>query len=131
MSYVFLLIFAAVPMASLIFIFGGVSLRDMVKALVSWWRSPSPWGCSACSCQPCSRRTSRRHGRQLPGRGGFNRGAGRRLRGGGHPARAEPPRWILVINPLSALLSAISPSTTLSGGALNFLWYLGMGLGAA
>jgi ABC-2 type transport system permease protein len=35
MSYVFLLIFAAVPMASLVFIFGGVSLRDMLKAWIA------------------------------------------------------------------------------------------------
>ena len=34
LSYVFLLIFAAVPMASLVFIFGGVAPRDMIKALV-------------------------------------------------------------------------------------------------
>jgi ABC-2 type transport system permease protein len=34
LSYVFLLLFAAVPMASLVFIFGGVAPRDMVKALL-------------------------------------------------------------------------------------------------
>jgi ABC-2 type transport system permease protein len=34
LSYVFLLIFAAVPLASLVFTFGGVSLRDMAKALL-------------------------------------------------------------------------------------------------
>ena len=33
LSYVFLLIFAAVPLASLVFTFGGVSLRDMAKVL--------------------------------------------------------------------------------------------------
>jgi len=34
LSYVFLLLFAAVPLASLIFMFGGVTLKDMAKALV-------------------------------------------------------------------------------------------------
>ncbi|MBA3532815.1 MAG: ABC transporter permease subunit [Ardenticatenales bacterium] len=34
LSYVFLLIFAAVPMLSLVFIFGGVTLRDMAVALL-------------------------------------------------------------------------------------------------
>lgn len=34
LSYVFLLLFAAVPLASLIFIFGGVSPMDMLKALL-------------------------------------------------------------------------------------------------
>ncbi len=35
MSYIFLIIFAAIPMASLVFIYGGVSIRDMVKALAT------------------------------------------------------------------------------------------------
>jgi len=34
LSYVLLLVFAAVPMASLVFIFGGVALRDMLKTLI-------------------------------------------------------------------------------------------------
>ena len=34
LSYVFLLIFAAIPLASLVFTFGGVSLRDMAKAML-------------------------------------------------------------------------------------------------
>lgn len=34
MSYVFLLIFAAIPMLSLVFIFGGVTLRDMLVTLL-------------------------------------------------------------------------------------------------
>ena len=34
LSYVFLLILAGIPMASLVFIFGGVALVDMVKSLV-------------------------------------------------------------------------------------------------
>jgi hypothetical protein len=41
--------------------------------------------------------------------------------------QAEPPRWILVPNPLSALLSAITPTT--GGGDFNFLYILGLGLG--
>jgi ABC-type transport system involved in multi-copper enzyme maturation permease subunit len=34
LSYVFLLLFAAVPLASLVFIFGGVTPRDMLKVLL-------------------------------------------------------------------------------------------------
>ena len=34
LSYIFLLIFAAIPMASLVFIYGGVSPREMLKALI-------------------------------------------------------------------------------------------------
>lgn len=34
LSYVVLLVFAAIPMASLVFVFGGVTLRDMARALL-------------------------------------------------------------------------------------------------
>src|SRR5512135_8741 len=34
LSYVFLLLFAGVPLASIVFIFGGVALSDMLKALL-------------------------------------------------------------------------------------------------
>ncbi|MDY7040738.1 MAG: ABC transporter permease subunit [Chloroflexota bacterium] len=34
LSYVFLLIFAAIPLASVIFLFGGVAPRDMIKVLI-------------------------------------------------------------------------------------------------
>jgi hypothetical protein len=34
LSYIFLLIFAALPLASLIFTFGGVTIRDIIKALI-------------------------------------------------------------------------------------------------
>ena len=34
LGYVFLLIFAAIPMASLVFIFGGVAPKEMLKAMV-------------------------------------------------------------------------------------------------
>ena len=34
LSYVFLLIFSAIPIASLIFVFGGVTLREMLKSFI-------------------------------------------------------------------------------------------------
>ena len=34
MGYVFLIVFAAIPLASLVFVFGGVAVREMLKALV-------------------------------------------------------------------------------------------------
>jgi ABC-type transport system involved in multi-copper enzyme maturation permease subunit len=34
MGYVLLLLFAAVPLTSLVFVFGGVDIREMVKALI-------------------------------------------------------------------------------------------------
>jgi ABC-type transport system involved in multi-copper enzyme maturation permease subunit len=34
MSYVFLIVFAAIPLASLVFVFGGVAVREMLKALI-------------------------------------------------------------------------------------------------
>jgi hypothetical protein len=44
--------------------------------------------------------------------------------------QAEPPRWILVPNPLSALFSALTPSSNMGGSfSSNLLWTLGIGLG--
>jgi hypothetical protein len=44
--------------------------------------------------------------------------------------QAEPPRWLLVPNPLSALFSALTPSTN-PGSSLSssLLWSIGLGFG--
>ncbi len=35
LSYIFLILFVAIPLASLVFIYGGVSIRDMIKTLLA------------------------------------------------------------------------------------------------
>jgi ABC-2 type transport system permease protein len=126
LSYVFLLIFAAIPMASLIFIFGGVTPRDMIKALIILVIVAITLGMLGLFMSAWMGRTARATVVSylvvaamyvLPVIAYVAVGVLR---------QAEPPRWILVLSPMSALFSAVTPS---SGGDWNFLWILGMGLG--
>jgi ABC-2 type transport system permease protein len=126
LSYVFLLIFAAIPMASLIFIFGGVTPRDMIKALVILVVVAITLGMLGLFMSAWLGRTARATVVSylvvaalyvLPVIVYVAVGILR---------QAEPPRWILVASPLSALFSAVTPA---SGGDWNFMWMVGMGLG--
>jgi ABC-2 type transport system permease protein len=127
LSYVFLLIFAAIPMASLIFIFGGVTLRDMFKALIILVAIAITLGMIGMFMSTWLGRTARATVVSyafvaalyiLPIIAYVAVGVLR---------QAEPPRWILIASPLSALLSGISPTT--GAGDWNFMYVLGMGLG--
>jgi ABC-2 type transport system permease protein len=129
LSYVLLLIFAAVPMASLVFIFGGVAVRDMVKALVILMAVTVMLGVLGMFISAWLGRTGRATVLSylvvlalLVG-----------------PVfvyilvavlqQREPPRWILIPNPASALFSALSSTTSLNEmGPASILWILGMGL---
>ncbi len=126
LSYIILLIFAAIPMASLVFIYGGVSPRDMIKALIVLF-------CTAIMLGTIGIFTStwlKRSGRAtvvsylivlaLLGAPTVIYGIVGVVR------QAEPPRWLLVPSPMSALFSAISPSSTLGGNSLSLIGGLSM-----
>lgn len=128
LSYVFLLIFAAIPMASLVFIFGGVTLRDMLKALVILVAVAVTLGVVGLFMSTWLERTGRATVLSylvvlalLLGPPFFYILVGV-LR------QAEPPRWLLVPNPLSALFSALGPAAS-SDGPAGVFWGLGMALG--
>ncbi|HID77415.1 MAG TPA: hypothetical protein EYP56_15650 [Planctomycetaceae bacterium] len=128
LSYVFLLIFAAVPMASLVFIFGGVSPLDMLKALVILLAVTVTLGVVGIFMSVWLGRTPRATVlsylvvlAQLVGPVFVYIFAGV-LR------QTEPPRWILIPNPMSALFSALTPAMPGNGPA-SFFWGLGMALG--
>lgn len=128
LSYVFLLIFAAVPMVSLVFIFGGVSPRDMIKALVVLVAVAVTLGVTGIFTSAWLGRTARATVLSylvvlalLIGPVFVYILVGV-LRG------AEPPRWVLVPNPASALFSALTVSMPVDGPASIF-WGLGMALG--
>ena len=61
LSYVFLLIFAAIPLASLVFIYGGVSPRDMLKALVVIFATAVMLGVIGMFLSTWLKRSGRRH----------------------------------------------------------------------
>jgi ABC-2 type transport system permease protein len=129
LSYVFLLIFAAVPMASLIFIFGGVTLKDMLKALIVLIVVAVTLGIIGMFLSAWLGRTSRATVISYLMVVTLIAGPLVAYITIGILKQAEPPRWILVPNPLSALLSALTPSQSNGNFSTNLMWSLGIGLG--
>jgi len=128
LSYVFLLIFAAVPMASLVFIFGGVSPRDMIKALVILVAVAVLLGVVGIFMSALLRRTAVATVLSYLAVLAFVIGPVLVFILVAVLRQAEPPRLILVPNPVSALFSALTPYTP-GDGASGLFMSLGMILG--
>jgi len=110
LSYIFILIFASVPLSSLVSTFGGVAVRDMLKAIVILGVVTLLLGVIGLFVSSLLGRTGRATAitylivlLMLFGplfvamlAGAMN--------------QSQPPRWILVISPISALASALTPS---------------------
>jgi hypothetical protein len=128
LSYVFLLIFAAIPMASLVFIFGGVAPRDMIKALIILVAVTVTLGVVGVFMSTLWGRTGRATVISYLVVLALLVGPAFIYVLVGVIRQAEPPRWILVPNPVSALFSALTPAATGSGSA-GLLWGMGMALG--
>ena len=124
LSYVFLLIFAAIPLASLVFIFGGVTLRDMFKSLLVIIATAVLFGVIGLFTSTLFGRTGRSTALTyiivflmlfapilVAAAAGVIR-------------QTEPPRWLHVPSPLSALGSAMLPSVN-PGNLLNQFWMFG------
>lgn len=118
LGYVFLLVFAAVPMASLVFIFGGVAPRDMIKALAILLMLSVMFGVIGLFFSALFGRTGRATVVTYlvvflmlfaPGFLAVAMGVIR---------QAEPPRWVLVPSPINALFSALAPSMSSDLGSL-------------
>jgi ABC-2 type transport system permease protein len=127
LSYVFLLIFAAVPMASLVFIFGGVTPRDMIKALVILVAVAVTLGVLGLFMSAWLGRTGRATVLSYLLVLALLTGPLLVYVLVGIMRQAEPPRWILVPNPMSALFSAMTPATP-GPAAGGFFFGLSMGL---
>jgi ABC-2 type transport system permease protein len=110
LSYVFLLIFAAIPMASLIFIFGGVALRDMAKALIILVTVAVTLGVFGLFMSALFKRTSRATVLTYLVVALVLFGTIFLYIALGVIRQSEPARWILIANPISAMISALSPS---------------------
>lgn len=124
LSYVLLLLFAAIPMASLVFVFGGVTLRDMLKTLVVLVIVAVLFGVIGLFTSALFGRSGRSVAVSYavtllilfgPLLAGLFTSVAR---------QAEPPRWMLVLSPISALGSAMSPSVNLANLS-NLFWMLG------
>lgn len=119
LGYVFVLIFTAIPLASLVFVFGGVAIREMVKALIVLVIVAVMFGVIGLFSSVLFGRS----GRSIAFAylavvfmlfGPLVIGAG-----AGILNQSNPPRWMLTISPLSALASALAPS-------VNFQYLSGM-----
>lgn len=124
LSYVFLLILAAVPLSSLVFIFGGVALRDMVKALAVLLATAVTLGVVGVFMSTWLRRTVRATVLSYLVVLGLLVGPVLVFVFVGVLQQREPPRWILIPNPVSALFSAMAPVSS-SGNPVGFLGELG------
>ena len=129
LSYVFLLVFAAIPLASLVFIYGGVAPRDMFKALIILVSTAIMLGTIGIFMSTWLKRSGRATIASylivlgmlsvptvVYGIIGLIR-------------QTEPPRWLLVISPINALFSAIAPSTSLGNPSMSLVGGLSMLLG--
>jgi ABC-type transport system involved in multi-copper enzyme maturation permease subunit len=129
LGYIFLLVFAAIPMASLVFIYGGVAPRDMLKALIVLLATAIMLGTIGIFMSTWLKRSGRATIASylivlvLLGVPTVVYGIIGVIR------QAEPPRWLLVPSPINALFSAIAPSTSLGNSALSMIGSLGMLLG--
>jgi ABC-2 type transport system permease protein len=125
LSYIFLLIFAAVPMLSLVFIFGGVTIRDILKSLFMLVVIALMVGVIGIFMSALLGRSGRATAVTyvivlLLVVGPLLISAGI-----GTIRQSTPPRWALVLSPISALASSMSPSVNLQNLSSLFWMFAG------
>lgn len=130
LAYVFLLILAAVPLASLIFIFGGVTLRDMIVVLVILAATAVTLGVIGITLSAWLGRTVRATVLGYMVVLGMLVGPLIVYILVGVLRQTLPPSWILIPNPVSALFSAL-PTGSSGGSSISFVFELGRLLGGA
>lgn len=128
LSYVFLLIFSAIPIASLIYVFGGVSLREMLKALVVLIVVAITLGVFGIFMSSLLQRSLRATVISYIIIFVLLFGSVVIYAVVGIFQNNIPPRWILVLNPISILASALSNVTNTYNSVLSFIPILGADL---
>jgi len=124
MSYVFLLVFAAVPMASLVFIFGGVALRDMVKTLIVLFAVAVMFGVIGLFMSALFGRSGRATVLAYLTIAILLFGPLFIAVLVGVMKQSDPPYWIMLSSPISVLASAFAPSVNVQSIS-NTFWMLG------
>lgn len=114
LSYVFLLIFAAIPLASLVLIFGGVTIRDMLTALLVLVVSAITFGTIGVFYSALLNRTGRATVLSYLTLLVFILGPLFIYVFVGIMQQREPPRGILMPSPFTAVASVMAP--TQAGG---------------
>jgi ABC-type transport system involved in multi-copper enzyme maturation permease subunit len=124
MSYVFLLVFAAMPMASLVFIFGGVALRDMVKTLIVLFVVAVMFGVIGLFMSALFGRSGRATVLAYLAIAVLLFGPLFIAVLVGVMKQSDPPYWIMMTSPISVLASAFAPSVNVQNISSTF-WMLG------
>lgn len=125
LSYIFILIFAAIPLASVVFIYGGVSAREMIKALICLIFIAIFFAAIGIFFSALVSRTTLATILTYLVIFGLLFGpifAGILI--SALNQQGDPPRWILNLSPLMVLASAISPSVN-TNSLTSSLYMLG------
>lgn len=125
LSYVFLLLFAAVPLASLIFIFGGVSPVDMLKALLVLLALAVAFGVLGLFMSALFARTGRATIASLMVVLALNFVPLVAAAVAAITNQGEMPRGILPFSPISILAGVLAPFNATYGGPLDILPIIG------
>jgi len=120
LSYVFVLLFAAVPLASLIFMFGGVTVWDMVKALVILIVTAILVGVIGLFCSALLGRTGRATVVSYAIVLGLTFAFPFASMAAQVFNNTTMARWLMAPSPLAALFSALSSIFNSSGGSALF-----------
>ncbi|MCB2180114.1 ABC transporter permease [bacterium] len=129
LSYVFLLILSAIPIFSLIFVFGGVTLRDIVKTLIVLIVITISLGVFGIFMSSLMKRSARATVLSYVLIAVIILGSFVTYAIVGVIQNAVPPRWLLVMNPVSILASAISGMTSNYDSIMAVVPILGADLG--
>jgi ABC-2 type transport system permease protein len=124
MGYVFILIFAAIPMFSLVFTFGGVTVREMVKAVVVLIVVAGMLGVLGLFLSALLGRSSRATVVSYVILAAMLFMPFFIYMGQNMLTQTQPPRWILVISPITSLFSAMQPSLT-GQYPMSWFWMFG------
>jgi len=127
LSYVALLVLAAVPLVSLSYVFGGVATEDMLQALLLLLGYALTFSVIGLFFSTLFRRTGRATVASYTTLAAFVVGTVFVYIVVGAVRRQTPPTWLLALNPFSAMASAlagpVSPGS-FSGGISSFLFVL-------
>lgn len=124
LGYVFILIFAAVPLTSLVFLFGGVAIREMVKAILILCVVAVMFGVIGLFTSALFKRSGRATAAAYLIVIGLMFGPLIVAVGAGVMRQTDPPRWLMIPSPISALGSSLAPSVN-PQNLSSMLWMLG------
>lgn len=124
LSYVFLLLFAAIPLASLIFIFGGVSPSDMLKSLLVLLALAVAFGVLGLFMSALFERTGRATVASFLVVLGLNFVPLVIAGVMAISSQGEMPRMVLAFSPISILAAVLTPFSSPYGSALDILPFI-------